>query len=72
MGVGLGVCGAGDDRALANEGVLVEAEGNNFAVDNREAYLQAVDCYGENGGIHQVPHMMGPITRPPQAERGLG
>ena len=64
MGVGLGVSGAGGDRNLANEGVRAEAAGKNCGVRRREDYIRAVYKDGADGGIQQVPKVVGLITRP--------
>ena len=64
MRVGLNVCGAEGDRALAYKGVRAEAAGKNCRVCFMEANLRTVYMRGEDGGIHQVPQVMETRTWP--------
>ena len=52
--MGFGGSVAEGDRALANEGIRVEASDDNCGVRHRKASLRSVYRGGEDGGIHQV------------------
>ena len=62
MGVGLGGCGAGGDRALADKIVHAEVAGKNCGVCHREDNLRTMYRRGEDGGIQQVTQVEVPIT----------
>ena len=60
MGVGLSGSGAGGGKAMANEGVNVEAVGNHFRVRHKPDDLKYVYRVGEDGGIQKVTTVSGP------------
>ena len=63
IGEGLGGCGTGYERDLANKGLSADVEGNNCGVHRRKAYLRAVYRCGNDGGIQQIPQVVGPRKR---------
>ena len=61
----LGVSNSEGNMALTNEVVRAEEAGSNFRLHYRESNLRYVYTYGEDGGIKQLPTVVGLRTRPP-------
>ena len=64
MGLGLSGSAAVGNRNMTNEGVRTEASGKISGAHHVETDLQAVKRVREDGGIQQIPTVVGPRTRP--------